>query len=117
MCILFGYSPQVICHFLHKMDLVIFLTKANRYYIFCVRYSPTALANCFETVLYRWFGHGLNMYICFGYDPRIAFVTFSQIAFSRFLGVYYYQDMNVRRTSFFCFVYSVSLTYLFHDSS
>ena len=44
--------------------------------------------------------------ICSGYNPLIIFDTFSQIDFSHFLGVYYYQNKN-----------AVSLTYLFHDSS
>ena len=50
--------------------------------------------------LYRCFGNGLKMCICFGYNPQIFFATFSQIEFSRFLGVYYYQDMNVLRIKF-----------------
>ena len=29
---MFGYNPQIIvCHFFHKMNLVIFLPKVNRY--------------------------------------------------------------------------------------
>ena len=47
-------------------------------------------------------GHGLKMCICFGYNPQIIFVIFSQIEFSRILGVYqnYYQGMNVLRIKF-----------------
>ena len=47
--------------------------------------------------LYRCFGHGLKMCICFGYNYQIILLLhfFSQIDFSRFLGVYYYQDVNV----------------------
>ena len=32
MCILFGHNPQIIfCHFFHKIILVIFAAKMNRY--------------------------------------------------------------------------------------
>ena len=32
MCVLFGYNPQIIFyHFFHKMNLVIFTAKVNRY--------------------------------------------------------------------------------------
>ena len=37
MCILFGHNPQFIfCHFFHKMNLVIFVAKVNRYKVSCV---------------------------------------------------------------------------------
>ena len=56
--------------------------------------------------LYRDLGHGLKMCICFGYNPQIIFHNFfSQIEFSRFLGVYYYQDMNMLRIRFNLLVY------------
>ena len=34
---MFGHNPQIIfCHFFHKMNLVIFATKVNRYEVSCV---------------------------------------------------------------------------------
>ena len=37
MCILLGYNPQIIlCHFFHKMNLVIFEAKVNRYKVSCI---------------------------------------------------------------------------------
>ena len=75
-----------------------------------------------DLILYICFSHGIKMCICFGYNPQIIFVTFfSQIEFICFLAVNYYQDMNVLRIKFseflFCFMYLVSLTYWFIDSS
>ena len=49
--------------------------------------------------LYRCFGRGLRMCICFGYNPQII-VTFFKNELSCFLGLYYYQDMHVLRIKF-----------------
>ena len=36
--------------------------------------------------LYRYFGHGLKMYMWFGYNPQVIFVTFSQAKLGHFSG-------------------------------
>ena len=38
--------------------------------------------------IYRSFGHGLKICMCFGYNPQIIFVTFLQVEFSHFSGVF-----------------------------
>ena len=51
--------------------------------------------------IYRCFGHGLKICIYFVYNPQIIFCYyFSQIGLSLFIGIYYYQDMNVLFTRF-----------------
>ena len=67
--------------------------------------------------LYRCFGSGLKICICFGYNPQIFFTFNPQIDFSSFLGVYYYQYMNFLRIKFFFLFCVLRLPYLFQDSS
>ena len=100
MCILFRYHPKIIffCHFFSQMNLVIFPIEVNRYYASCVCNFSYSFA-LIPLKLYRCSGHGLKMCILFGYNPQII-LLFLQIEFSRFLGVYYYQDMNVLRIKF-----------------
>ena len=85
MCILFGYNPQII--FCHKMNLVIFLTKGNSYQVSCMGNSSYSFMPI-VLKLYRYFGHGLEMCVCLGYNPQIFCYSFSQIEFSGVLDIY-----------------------------
>ena len=72
MCMLFGYNPQIIFSVFHKMNLVIFPVKVNRYKTQGILLMPIHLK------LNRCLGHGLKMCILFGYNPQIIFVRYSQ---------------------------------------
>ena len=85
MCLLFGHNPQIIfCHLFHKMNVVIFVAKMNRY-LACVCISSYSFM-LIPLILYMCLGHGLKMCIFSGYNPQII-LLFSQNELSHLYGL------------------------------
>ena len=57
--------------------------KLNIKWILCV-HSSTYSFMAIRLKLYRWLGHGLEVCMCFGYNPQTIFDTFSQVELNHF---------------------------------
>ena len=79
MFISFWHNPKKKKNSLFsQMNLVIFAAKMKRHLVQCVcisYYSFTLI----PLKLYRCLDHGLKMWVLFGYNPQIIFVTFFHI--------------------------------------
>ena len=76
MCISNGHNPLIMFrHFCHKMNVVIFAAKINRYWVSCVGISSYSFM-LIALKHYRCLGHGQKMCISNGHNPHIILSLF-----------------------------------------